>query len=96
MKKQLKILYQIPSLETIYAAKFIYEGYKDAFQDLGYQFKPLTSNDDSKELLKKHKPDILISSLTHYNHKFLDLDAVKEHRKKGLVFFAFVSFISLS
>lgn len=87
MKKHLKILYQIPSLETVYAARFIYEGYKSAFTGLGFEFRPLTSNDDSKEVLKKYKPDILISSLTHYHHKFLDLETVKKHRKRGLVFF---------
>lgn len=88
MSKKLKVLYQIPSLETVYAAKFIYEGYKDAFTDLGFEFKPLTSNDDSKEVLKRYKPDILVSSLTHYHHKFLDLEVIKEYRKNGLVFFS--------
>ncbi|OGY10158.1 MAG: hypothetical protein A3D26_00585 [Candidatus Blackburnbacteria bacterium RIFCSPHIGHO2_02_FULL_44_20] len=87
MKKPLKILYQIPSLETVYAARFIYKGYKDAFTDLGYKFRPLTSNDDSKKVLEDYKPDIFISSLTHYNHKFLDLEAVWKQRKRGLVFF---------
>lgn len=87
MKRQIKVLYQIPSLETVYAAKSIYEGYKDAFTDLGFEFKPLTSNDDSKEILKKYNPDILISSLTHYHHKYLNLEAVKKYRKNGLVFF---------
>ncbi len=87
MSKTLKILYQIPSLETVYAAKFIYEGYKDAFMDLGLQFKPLTSSDDCKAVLREYKPDILISSLTHYHHKFIDLEVIRQHRKKGLVFF---------
>lgn len=87
MTKPLKILYQIPSLETVYAARFIYEGYKDAFTDFGYKFRPLTSKDDSREVLKKYKPDIFISYLTHYHHKFLDLDAVAEQRREGLVFF---------
>ena len=91
MKKPLKILYQIPSLETVYAAKFIYEGYKDAFSDLGYKFRPLTSNDDPGEVLKDYNPDILISGFDGYHLKFLDLEEVKKYRQKGLVFFNQIS-----
>lgn len=86
-KKKIKILYHIPSLETVYAARFIYEGYKDAFLELGYPFKPLTSEDNLKDFLKEYRPDIFISSLNPYTLKFLDLDLLKEYRKKGMIFF---------
>ncbi len=87
----LNILYQIPSLETVYAGRFVYEGYKDAFEDLGHRFRPLTSNDDLKEVLEEYRPDIFISSLNQYNLKFLDLELLKKYRKERLVFFNQIS-----
>lgn len=88
VKKPLKVLYQIPSLETVYAARFIYEGYKSAFTDLGCEFRPLTSNDDCKTVFEEYKPDIFISGLSHYAHKFIDLELIKQYRQKGLVMFS--------
>lgn len=83
----MKILYQIPSLESVYAGRYIYEGYKDAFIDLGNEFETLTSNDNLKIVLSKYNPDIFISSLNSYNLKFLDLELLLKYRKKGLIFF---------
>lgn len=82
----MKILYHIPSLETVYAVRFIYEGYKDAFLDMGHDFRPLTSNDNLEQILDEFNPDIFISSLQPYNLKFLDLNLLLQYRKKGLVF----------
>ena len=95
-KNKLKILYQIPSLETVYAARFIYEGYKDAFLDKGYDFRPLTSKDNVKEILAEYQPNIFISSLNSYALKFLDLNLLKTYRKKGMVFFNQIGLWNLS
>lgn len=83
----MKILYQIPSLENVYAIRFIYEGYKCAFTELKHEFKPYTSEDNLKETLDTYKPDILITSLNRYNLKYLDLNLLKKYREKGLVVF---------
>ena len=83
----MRVLYQIPSLETVYAARFIYEGYKDAFEDLGHEFRPLTADLDLERLLEDWRPQILISSLNFYNLRFLDLELLRRHRERGLVFF---------
>lgn len=83
----MKILYQIPSLETVYAGRFIYEGYKDAFLDLGHKFRPYTSRDNLAVMLEEYNPDIFISSLHRYALKFLDLPLLEKYREKGLVFF---------
>jgi len=85
--KKLKILYHIPSIETVYAARFIYEGYKDAFLDLGHEFKTLTSSDNLINTLEDFKPDIFISSLNDFYLKFLDLELIRKYRNKGMVFF---------
>lgn len=83
----MRVLYQIPSLETVYAARFIYEGYKDAFEDLGHEFRPLTARDGLEAVLEEFRPDILISSLNFYNLRFLNLELIKKYRDRGLVFF---------
>lgn len=88
---KLNILYQIPSLETVYAGKFIYEGYKAAFLDMGHNFRPVTANDNPAELFEDFKPNILISSLNGYNLRFLDLKLVNKYRRKGLVLFNQIS-----
>ena len=83
----MKVLYQINSLESVYAARFIYEGYKDAFLELGHEFRPFTSNDNLEKVLPEYTPDIFITSLVDFYLKFLDLDLLKKYREKGLVMF---------
>ena len=92
----LRILYNIPSLESVYAARFIYEGYKDAFLELGHEFQPLTSSDDQKKIFSSYKPHIFISAFNNYTLKFLDLELIKKHRKKGMVFFSQIGLWNLS
>ncbi len=83
----MRILYQIPSLENVYAARFIYEGYKDAFLEKGHEFRSYTSRDNLAVILEEYNPDIFISSLHRYTLKFLDLPVLEKYRKKGLLFF---------
>jgi glycosyltransferase involved in cell wall biosynthesis len=86
--KTLKILYHFPFPETVYAGKFIYEGYKSAFTKLGHTFYTLTHDDNLNSVLERIHPDIFISSLHRYALKFLDLDLLKLYRKKyGLIYF---------
>jgi len=86
MTKKLKILYHVPSTETVYAQRTIYNGYKNAFEDLGHKFFILTSNDDLKEVLDRTKPDIFMTSSHNYYLKFLDLKLLVEYRKKTGMF----------
>lgn len=88
---KVRVLYNIPSLETVYAARWIYEGYKNAFTSEGHHFKPLTSNDNLKIILDSFKPNIFITSLNPYTRKFLDLELLKIYRKKGLIMFNQIS-----
>lgn len=83
----MKIIYHIPSLETVYDARFIFEGYRGAFLDLGHEFRPLTSNDSLEKVFEEFRPDIFISCLNKYALKFLDLELLKKYRREGLVFF---------
>lgn len=79
----MKVTYHMPFLNTIYAGKYIYNGYKNAFEDLGHEFTTWTSQDNSKTLFESYKPDILIFSLTGYSLKYLDLDLIKSLKKTG-------------
>jgi spore maturation protein CgeB len=80
----LKILYQIPSLDTIYAGRTIYHGYKNAFIDMGHKFETLTANDNVEKKFNEFAPDIFFTSLNGYFLKFLDLDVIKNHKKCGM------------
>lgn len=88
----MKILYQIPHLSSIYAARTIYNGYLHAFEDLGHSFLPLTAADDQSELLAKFRPDILITSLGRYPLKYLDIDLIRSYKKSGLKVFVWIPF----
>ncbi len=92
MKKKLKILYHMPSTETVYAQRTVYNGFKNAFTDLGYEFFTLTSEDNLKNMLERIKPDILMTSSHNYYLKFLNLGLIKEYRKKGMVMFTKIDF----
>jgi hypothetical protein len=90
--RKLKILYHIPSPETIYAFRTIYYGYKNAFEDLGHKFVTLTSKDNLKEVLEKERPDIFITSSHNYYLKFLDLKLIKRYREKGMIMFTKIDY----
>lgn len=88
----MKILYQIPHLSSVYAARTIYNGYLHAFEDLGHKFLPLTAAKNQGELLAKFRPDILITSLGRYHLKYLDIGLIRDHKKPGLKVFVWMPF----
>lgn len=79
----MKILYHIPSLDTIGAARTIYNGYKNAFTDLGHEWRVLTADQSLEELLSDYSPDILMTCLSPFYLKYLDLDLIREAKKKS-------------
>lgn len=83
----MKILYHIPSLDTIYAGRSLYYGLKHAFEDMGHTFRPLTADDDQQKSIEEYEPDILMTSIGSYIFKYLDLDIVKKQKKKGMKVF---------
>lgn len=83
----MRILFQIPSLDTIYAGRTIYAGYKNAFEDLGHEFYPLTALNNLEVVFDKVQPEILMTALNTYNLKFLDLPIIKKQRILGMKVF---------
>ena len=80
----MKILYHIPSLNSIYAHRTIYNGFKNAFIDLGHEFRPYTADDNLADLLESYRPDVFITASHHYYRKYLDFDLLRLFRSEGL------------
>lgn len=85
--KKLKILFQNLSINTVYAGRTIYNGYRNAFLDMGHEFKTLTADDNMGKVLEEFKPDIFFTGLSSFSLKYLDLDVLQKYRKKGLKVF---------
>ncbi len=79
----MKILYHIPSLDTIGAARTIYNGYKNAFTDLGHEWRVLTAGTSLEETLAEYSPDILMTCLSPFYLKYLDIDLIRQVKKKS-------------
>lgn len=80
----MRVLYHIPSLHSIYAQRTIYNGFRNAFIDMGYEFRPLTADDNSDELFAQFKPDLFITSTHFWYRKYLDFNVLKKYRKQGM------------
>lgn len=88
----MKILYHIPYLNTRYAGRTIYNGYKNAFLDLGHQFRPYTAEDSFRNMVDEYKPDILITGLSSWSLRYFDIDLLNKYRKGGLKVFVNIPF----
>ena len=80
----MKILFHIPSIYTITASRLVYQGYKNAFTDLGHQFRPLTNEDNPVDLFSQYKPDIFFTSIGPLLFKNLNLKLLKYQKKQGM------------
>jgi hypothetical protein len=75
----------MPYPSTIYAYKYIFSGFKHAFEDKGYQFVAYTPEDDLKSFLGKYNPQIFMTASHFFYRKSLDFDVLQEYRNKGMV-----------
>ncbi|TRZ80984.1 hypothetical protein D4R86_03335 [bacterium] len=82
----MKILYHIKQPRGMGAHRFIYDGYKNAWQDLGHEFLPLTDKDNLKQKLIGTKPDLFFASLD-YLHFPQDIKTIKKARSLGIKVF---------
>lgn len=88
----MKIAYHQPSLDTINAHRTIYNGFKNAFLDLGHEFRTYTAGLNLKKFLEEEKPDIFISSSHFFWRKQIDYEILRDFRKKGLIVFCKIDF----
>ena len=80
----MRVLYHIPSLDSIYAHRTIYHGFKNAFIDIGHEFRPFTADDNLVDVLENYRPDLFITASHRYYRKYLDFDLLRRYRKEGL------------
>lgn len=80
----MKILYHYPSLDSIYAHRTIFNGLKNAFQNLGHEFETLTSSDNFETKLSQFQPELFITSSHFWYRKYLDYEVLRSYRQKGL------------
>jgi len=79
----MKIIYHVPSLNTRYAGRSIYFGYKHAFEELGHSFRFLTAEDELYQSVEEYSPDIIFFSLNRYSTKYLDTDWLLKYKRKN-------------
>lgn len=86
----MRILYHIDYLKGLGADRWIYEGFKYAFEDKGHEVFPLTENDDIEEKLQEIKPHIFIAHQSQMNDK--NFEIFKQARNNGVKIFQQVDF----
>ncbi|MDD5731927.1 MAG: glycosyltransferase [Patescibacteria group bacterium] len=88
----MKIAYHMPNPDSLNAYRTIYNGFKNAFFDLGHEFSTFTANDNLADFLEKNKPDIFFTATHFYYKKFLDFDLLKKYRDLGMKVFVKIDF----
>jgi glycosyltransferase involved in cell wall biosynthesis len=88
----MKILYHIPHINVVNAQRTIYNGFKNALIDLGYEFYPYTSEDNLELLLDQVQPDIFMTQTHFYYQKDLDFKVLQKYRDTGMKVFAKIDF----
>lgn len=85
----MKILYHIPYPKALGADRWLYEGWRDAFRDLGYEFYEYTATDSLQEKLETIRPHIFMSAMNLISVKH-DLPRIEMYRKQGMKFFLWI------
>ena len=80
----MKVLYHIPSLDSIYAHRTIYHGYRNAFLDLGHEFRPFTLDHRLGPVLEEYRPDLFITASHSFYRRQLDYQLLRRFRNEGL------------
>ena len=88
----MKVLFHIPSVETVYAMRSIYHGFKNAFNYSGDVFKTLDQNVNFETILNEFKPDLFITSSHYWYRKQIDFKILNIFRKKGMFVLVKVDF----
>ncbi|RLT28230.1 MAG: hypothetical protein DWI48_01010 [Chloroflexi bacterium] len=84
----MKVVYCLPHPQTVYAARFLHDGLRNAFLDLGHEFTTFTADDDLERVLREHQPDVFMYSLNFYHRRYVDLPLLRAYRERGMVLFA--------
>ena len=88
----MKILYHHPNPDAINAHRTIFNGFQNAFLDLGHKFEAFTSDDHLESKLDQFAPDVFITSSHFYYQKFLDFKLLRRYRDKGMFLLTKIDF----
>lgn len=88
----MRIAYHLPHPSSINAYRTIYNGFKNAFLDMGHNFYTFTADNDLEEFLDKNRPDIFLTATHFYYRKFLDFNILKKYRDRGMKVFVKIDY----
>lgn len=84
----MKILYHILYPDGYGDDRFIYDGYRHAFEDLGHAVVPFTERDDFAKKIEEVQPDLFITSMNAPGFDFaVQAPLIKKHRERGMKVF---------
>lgn len=87
------IAYHNPYPDTVYATRYIFIGFQNAFKDLGHKFVVFSPGQDLESFLEKHRPQLFITASHFFYRKFLDYELLKEWREqKGMLLLTKIDF----
>src|SRR5438128_428409 len=76
------IAYHMPYPSTVYATRYIYNGFQNAFRDMGHEFVTFGPGQNLKKFLNNHQPDLFITASHFFYRKALDYALLKQYREK--------------
>lgn len=93
MAKKITIAYHNPYPDTIYATRYVFIGFQNAFTHMGYKFVVFSPGQNLEEFLNQHQPQLFITASHFFYRKFLDYKLLKKWRQsRGLVLLSKIDF----
>lgn len=80
-------MYHIPYPDALNAGRTICNGYRNAFLDMGHEFRPLTAEENYKNEMDLFQPDILFTCLGNYFLRYTDITSLRRHKSRGMKVF---------
>ncbi|PVG84316.1 hypothetical protein DDE18_01420 [Nocardioides gansuensis] len=80
----MRVAYHHPFPGTLNAHRVIYNGYKNAFGDLGHEFFTYSAGMDLASFLSRNRPDLFVTASHFLWRKQLDYGVLKRFRDQGM------------
>ena len=88
----MRVLFHIPSKNTLYAMRSILNGFKNAFINAGDEFRIFDQNKNFIDEINNFKPNLFITSSHFWYRKQINFKVLNEFRKKGMFVLVKVDF----
>lgn len=91
--KKITVAYHNPYPDTIYATRYVFIGFQNAFTHMGHKFVVFSPGQDLEEFLNRHQPQLFITASHFFYRKFLDFELLKKWRQsRGMVLLTKIDF----